>query len=50
MNDKGAGFNFNTNKITIINNNQETFEFNLKTKNLVAIDIVDKLEELLKLR
>lgn len=50
MNDKGAGFNFNTNKITIINNNQETFEFDLKTKNLVAIDIVDKLEELLKLR
>jgi len=48
MNDKGAGFNSDTNKITIINNKEEVFKFNLKHKNLVAIDIIDKLEDYLK--
>ena len=48
MNDSGAGFNTNTNKITIINNKDEVFRFELKSKNLVAIDIIDKLEEILK--
>ena len=45
MNDPGAGFNSETNKITIINNKEEVFKFNLKHKNEVAIDIIDKLEE-----
>jgi phosphopantothenoylcysteine decarboxylase / phosphopantothenate---cysteine ligase len=48
MNDLGAGFNTETNKITIINNKDEIFRFELKSKNLVAIDIIDKLEEILK--
>ncbi len=50
MNDAGAGFNTDTNKITIINNKEEVFEFKLKPKNLVAIDIIDKLEDYLKNR
>lgn len=45
LNDKGAGFNTETNKITIIDNKEKIFKFNLKQKNLVAIDIIDKLEE-----
>lgn len=45
MNDKGAGFNFDTNKIMIINNNNEVLKFNLKTKDLVAKDIIDNLEK-----
>ncbi len=48
LNDFGAGFNTDTNKITIINNKQEVFKFNLKHKNLVAIDIIDKLEQYFK--
>jgi phosphopantothenoylcysteine decarboxylase/phosphopantothenate--cysteine ligase len=48
LNDKGAGFNSETNKITIIDNKETVFKFNLKHKNLVAIDIIDKLEEYLK--
>lgn len=48
MNDLGAGFNTNTNKISIINNKGEFFRFELKSKNLVAIDIIDKLEQILK--
>ncbi len=48
INDAGAGFNTDTNKITIINNKEEHFKFILKHKNLVAIDIIDKLEDYLK--
>ena len=47
MNDKGAGFNTNTNKITIINNKEEVIKFKLKSKNLVANDIIDNLEDYL---
>lgn len=47
MNDEGAGFNSDTNKITIIDNKLHKKEFNLKTKDLVAIDIIDKLEDYL---
>ncbi|MDD4148589.1 MAG: bifunctional phosphopantothenoylcysteine decarboxylase/phosphopantothenate--cysteine ligase CoaBC [Bacteroidales bacterium] len=47
MNDNGAGFNVDTNKITIIDNNEQKLEFKIKDKNLVAIDIIDKLEEYL---
>ena len=48
MNDKGAGFNHDTNKITIINRNKEVKNFELKPKVLVAKDIVDEIEKLLK--
>jgi phosphopantothenoylcysteine decarboxylase/phosphopantothenate--cysteine ligase len=47
LNDKGAGFGVDTNKITIIdkNNNQQSFE--LKSKREVAADIVDKMISLI---
>ncbi|HHT03490.1 MAG TPA: bifunctional phosphopantothenoylcysteine decarboxylase/phosphopantothenate--cysteine ligase CoaBC [Bacteroidales bacterium] len=43
LNDKGAGFETPTNKITIIDKNLDTQEYKLKTKEEVAIDIVNKL-------
>ena len=48
LNEKGAGFNVDTNKITIVdkNNNQQVFE--LKSKKEVAVDIVDKIKSILK--
>jgi phosphopantothenoylcysteine decarboxylase / phosphopantothenate---cysteine ligase len=46
LNDGGAGFQVDTNKITIIDkdNNQQFFE--LKSKKEVAIDIVDKIKSI----
>ncbi|GAB1452183.1 hypothetical protein MASR2M47_22390 [Draconibacterium sp.] len=48
LNEKGAGFQVDTNKITIIdkNNNQQFFE--LKSKREVAVDIVDKIKSIIK--
>lgn len=44
MKDSGAGFNFDTNKITIIEKNTKVATpYNLKTKEEVATDIVDHL-------
>jgi phosphopantothenoylcysteine decarboxylase/phosphopantothenate--cysteine ligase len=48
LNDPGAGFQTNTNKITIVDKNNKMEEFELKTKKEVAHDIVDKLVTLLK--
>ena len=48
MNDKGAGFNYDTNKITIINHSKEVKNYDLKSKVMVAKDIVDEIEKLLK--
>jgi phosphopantothenoylcysteine decarboxylase/phosphopantothenate--cysteine ligase len=47
LNDEGAGFRSDTNKITIIDkdNNQQIFE--LKSKKEVAIDIVNKIKSML---
>jgi phosphopantothenoylcysteine decarboxylase / phosphopantothenate---cysteine ligase len=45
LNDQGAGFGCNTNKITIINRNNKTLSFELKTKTEVANDIVDFVAE-----
>jgi phosphopantothenoylcysteine decarboxylase/phosphopantothenate--cysteine ligase len=43
MNDLGAGFDVDTNKITMIDkDNNQTF-FELKSKNDVAIDIVTRI-------
>ena len=43
MQDAGAGFGFETNKITIIDkNNNQTF-FELKSKTEVATDIVSRI-------
>ncbi len=48
LNESGAGFQVDTNKITIIdkNNNQQFFE--LKSKKEVAVDIVDKIKSIIK--
>ena len=43
LNDKGAGFSVDTNKITIIDNNNNIDNYELKTKKEVAKDIVNKL-------
>ncbi|HPN18505.1 MAG TPA: bifunctional phosphopantothenoylcysteine decarboxylase/phosphopantothenate--cysteine ligase CoaBC, partial [Chitinophagales bacterium] len=47
LNDKGAGFQFNTNKITIVNRNNKITKFELKKKEEVAEDIIKELEKLL---
>ncbi len=47
LNDKGAGFNHDTNKITIIDKSLSTFTFERKMKNEVAYDIIAKVESLL---
>ncbi len=41
LNDQGAGFGFDTNKITIISKSGESVPFQLKPKDQVAADIVD---------
>lgn len=46
LNDKGAGFRCDTNKVTIIDAEGRT-EYPLKTKDEVAADIVDRLAEVL---
>ncbi len=43
LKDKGAGFGHNTNKISIIDKQQHIEQFDLKSKNEVAVDIVNKL-------
>ncbi len=48
LQDKGAGFNYDTNKITIIDKNKTIKKFELKTKKEVAEDIVNELENKLK--
>jgi len=48
LNDKGAGFQFNTNKITIVNRNNKITKFELKEKDEVAGDIIHAIEKLLK--
>ena len=47
LQDDGAGFQHDTNKITLIDQGGET-RFPLKTKREVAKDIVDKLVTILK--
>ena len=46
LKDKGAGFKADTNKVTIIDKNGAFTEFSLKSKQLVAKDIVNKILEL----
>jgi phosphopantothenoylcysteine decarboxylase / phosphopantothenate---cysteine ligase len=45
LNDAGAGFGHDTNKITLIDNNNKFTEFNLKSKKEVATDIVNAIIE-----
>jgi phosphopantothenoylcysteine decarboxylase/phosphopantothenate--cysteine ligase len=44
--DQGAAFGVETNKVTIITRNKDRVEYDLKLKLDVAIDIVDKISEL----
>ena len=44
LKDKGAGFGHNTNKVTIITPLEE-MKFDLKTKDLVAKDILNFVEK-----
>ena len=46
LNNKGAGFEHNTNKITIIDKQNNIFDFELKDKSEVAKDIIAKIIEL----
>ena len=41
LQDKGAGFGYDTNKVTILSRNGEKHSFELKTKKEVAKDIID---------
>ena len=43
LRDQGAGFNFDTNKITILYQDNKRKEFELKSKAEVAIDIVEEI-------
>ena len=43
LQDTGAGFHYDTNKITLINKNNKMFKFELKSKQEVAEDIVQHL-------
>ncbi len=47
LRDKGAGFQHDTNKITIIDKDNKFVEFELKPKNLVALDILNYIRALL---
>lgn len=46
LKDKGAGFRYDTNKITIIDKHNKITAFELKTKKEVASDIIDKIVSL----
>jgi len=46
LNDEGAGFRHNTNKITFINNKNNIIEFELKSKHEVSIDIFNQIDNL----
>lgn len=47
LNDKGAGFSYDTNKITIVSSSGDVIEGELKSKREAAEDIVDYVEKLL---
>lgn len=47
LNDKGAGFKVDTNKVTLIDKNLNSETFDLKSKSLVAKDIANKIKDLL---
>lgn len=47
LNDAGAGFGGDTNKITIFDKNKQEYSFTVKTKKEVAKDIVDTINKLM---
>ena len=48
LNDEGAGFGYDTNRITIIDSNNNIDKFELKSKDEAARDILDKIVKYLK--
>ncbi len=48
LKDKGAGFQYDTNKISIIDKNNNLTNFKLKLKKAAAIDIINKIAEIIK--
>ena len=48
LQDAGAGFNYDTNKISILHKSNKIKKFELKSKEKVAEDIVDEIVDLLK--
>jgi phosphopantothenoylcysteine decarboxylase/phosphopantothenate--cysteine ligase len=46
LNDEGAGFGFDTNKVTIFDKSGNEYHFNTKSKTAVAIDIVNAIIQL----
>lgn len=48
LQDKGSGFNSDTNKITILGKNNKKTQFELKSKQEAALDIIHYLEHLLR--
>jgi phosphopantothenoylcysteine decarboxylase/phosphopantothenate--cysteine ligase len=47
LNDEGAGFIFDTNKITIISKGNKIINFPLKSKKSVSLDIINNIIELI---
>ncbi len=43
LNDQGAGFGYNTNKITIFNRAHDKFAFKTKSKEAIAVDIMNTI-------
>lgn len=47
LQDKGAGFGGDTNKVTMIDRDEKPYRYDLKSKREVACDIVDRIVEIL---
>ncbi|MFT7421658.1 MAG: phosphopantothenoylcysteine synthetase/decarboxylase, partial [Arcticibacterium sp.] len=47
LQDKGAGFRYDTNKIKVVHRSGEVKDFELKSKNDVALDIMNEVRMLL---
>ncbi len=47
LRDKGAGFRYDTNRVTMIDRDNNFVEIELKSKKEVAVDILDKIETIL---
>ncbi len=43
LREEGSGFGYDTNKVTIITKDEKIFDYGLKTKHEVAVDIVDQM-------
>ena len=46
LREEGAGFGFDTNKISILTRDEQIYTYELKSKQEVAVDIVDRMLEI----